>query len=333
MREAMARAVVGDDVFGDDPTVQQLESHVAALYGKEAAVFMPSGTMANQAAVRCHCRSGDEVLLHEGSHTYRFEQGGLAALHGVQAVPLPGSRGMVPLEAPEAQVRPDDQHSPRTRLVILENTHNLAGGIPLDLAYVDSVAAFCGAQGLGLHMDGARSLNAAVALGISPERLARDVDSITLCLSKGVGAPVGTVLMGSGEFIFEARRARKLLGGAMRQAGILAAAALVALESGLSHLEKDHLRARKLGDVLADMEGAEVVAPETNIVVVSLPGRDPGEVLEALEARGVLAVPFGAGRIRFTTHRDVDDEDVTRALSAFHDALQSSRTSSRRSEA
>jgi threonine aldolase len=324
MREAMARAVVGDDVFGDDPTVHELETRAAALYGKEAAVFMPSGTMANQAAVRCHCQPGDEVLLHEGSHTFRFEQAGLAALHGVQAVILPGENGMVPVELMEAQVRPDDQHCPRTRLVILENTHNMAGGVPQPLEYTDSVVGFARRHGLALHMDGARSMNAAIALDTTPARLARDMDSVTLCLSKGLGAPVGTLLMGSEPFIRKARRARKLLGGGMRQVGVLAAAGLLALEEGPSHLAQDHRRARKLAEGLADMGTVEVIPPMTNIVVVALPGRDTTAVLADLEARGVSAVPFGAGRIRLTTHRDVGDADVALAVSALRDVLQAS---------
>ena len=322
MRAAMARARVGDDVFGDDPTVKELEARLAELLGKEAALFCPSGTMANQAAVRCHCRSGDEVLLHEGCHTYRFEQGGLAALHGVQAVPLSGDLGMVPPEAFEREIRVDDPHFARTRLIVVENTHNLAGGVPLPLEYMDAVAEVARRRGLALHVDGARLLNAAVALDVSAARLAHGADSVTLCLSKGVGAPVGTGLAGSAAFIASARRARKVLGGGMRQVGILAAAALVALEDAELRLREDHRLAAELARGLAAVSGVEVVPPRTNIVVVALPGRDVSAVLDGLRERGVLAVPFGPGRIRFVTHRDVDESDVSRAVAAFEEVLR-----------
>jgi threonine aldolase len=220
------------------------------------------------------------------------------------------------------QLRPDDPHFPRTRLVALENTHNLSGGRVLPRAYVDEVGRFARDAGLALHIDGARIMNAAVALGIEVAVLAAPADSVTLCLSKGLGAPAGTLLMGGAGFIAEARRARKLLGGGMRQAGVLAAPALLALEGAAVWLAEDHRRARQLAAGLEGRDGLEVLPPETNIVVVSVPGREAAAVLAALADREVLAVPFGAGRLRLVTHRDVGDRDVSRALEAFDLALQ-----------
>ncbi|MSR75017.1 MAG: aminotransferase class I/II-fold pyridoxal phosphate-dependent enzyme [Planctomycetes bacterium] len=321
MREAMAAAVVGDDVFGDDPTVQQLEAHAAALLGKDAALFLPSGTMANQVAVRVHTRPGDEVILHEGCHVYRFEQGGLAALHGVQAVPLPGAAGQVPLAALRGALRPDDQHFPRSRLIVLENTHNLCGGVVLPQTYVTQVRDLADELGLQLHLDGARLANAAAASGSSIASAAAPAHSVTLCLSKGLGAPVGTMLAGSREFCSAARRARKLLGGGMRQAGVLAAAGLVALSDWLPRLQRDHLLARQLAASLATIPGVLVQPPETNLVVLTLESA-PQEAVRAFLARaGVLCVGFGPGRLRFAVHRDVSEVDVERAVSALQAAM------------
>jgi threonine aldolase len=320
MRRAMAEAEVGDDVFGDDPTVRQLESAAAALLGTEAALFCPTGTMANQIAIRCHTGRGDEVLLHEGCHAFRFEQGGMAALHGLQARTLAGPRGEVPVEVLEAEIRGDDQHFPRTRLVVLENTFNWGGGSVLGRDYVRSVLALARRRGLRVHLDGARLMNAAAALGCRASELASGVDSVTLCLSKALGAPVGTMLGGSAAFVAEARRARKLLGGGMRQAGVLAAAGLLAIQDP-PDLRADHDRARRLAAALRGVARATVAEPETNIVVVTLDGPAPQAVLERMRARGVLAVGFGPGRIRFVTHRDVGDEDVARAGAAFSEAM------------
>ena len=315
-RAAMAAAVVGDDVFGDDPTVQQLEERGAQLLGKEAALFFPSGTMANQAALRTHTRPGDEVLLHEGCHVYRFEQGGLAALHGVQAVPLPGPGGQVPLERFAEALRPDDVHQARSRVVVLESTHNLSGGRVLPLEHLDAVGEFARARGLAVHLDGARLANAAVALGLPLARLTRGVDSVTLCLSKGIGAPVGTLLAGSREFVAGARRARKLLGGGMRQVGVLAAPALVALDGLEERLRRDHRLARDLARGLGTVPGLRVETPETNIVIAEYRVGTGPEWIAGLLRHGVAVVPFGPGRLRFVTHRDVTDEDVGTAIAA-----------------
>jgi threonine aldolase len=320
MRRAMAEAEVGDDVFGDDPTVKRLEAAAAKLFGTEASLFCPTGTMANQVAVRCHTQRGDEVLLHDGCHTYRFEQGGMAALHGVQARALPGPRGEVPVEVLEAEIRGDDQHFPRTRLIVLENTFNWGGGSLLGRAYVRSVLDLAKRRGLFVHLDGARLMNAAAAEGCAAAELARGADSVTLCLSKALGAPAGTMLGGSARFIAEARRARKLLGGGLRQVGVLAAAGLMALEDP-PDLLADHARARRLADALRRAGDVSIAEPETNMVVVTV-GKPVPKVLEGLKAEGVLAVAFGPGRLRFVTHRDVGDDDVARAGTAFAKVLE-----------
>lgn len=315
MREAMARAEVGDDVFGDDPTVAALEAEGARVLGKEAALFCPTGTMANQIAVRVHTRRGDEVLLHEGCHVYRWEQGGLAALHGLQARPLPGPRGEVPVEVLEAEIRADDPHYPRTSLLVLENTFNYGGGCTLRPEYVAEATAMARRRGLKVHLDGARLWNAAVALGTTPAALAAECDSVTLCLSKGLGAPAGTLAAGSKAFVAEARRARKLLGGGMRQVGVLAAAGIVALRDGPTALALDHARAKALAADLRKVPGFEVIEPDTNLVVAS--HADAPGVVARLKERGVLTVGFGKGRLRIALHRDVGDADVARLLAAL----------------
>ncbi|HYC76784.1 MAG TPA: GntG family PLP-dependent aldolase [Planctomycetota bacterium] len=315
MREAMARAEVGDDVFGDDPTARALEEEGARVLGKEAALFCPTGVMANQIAVRVQTRRGDEVMLHEGCHVYRWEQGGLAALHGIQARALQGPRGAVPVAAFEAEIRPDDQHYPRTSLIVLENTFNYGGGCTLAPDYVAEVGALAKRRGLKLHLDGARLWNAAVATGSTPAALAAPCDTVALCLSKALGAPAGTLLAGPAAFIAEARRARKLLGGGMRQVGVLCAAGLVALREGPAALPADHARARRVAAFLSELPEFDVIPPETNIVVATHPRAD--DVIGALAARGVRVVGFGRGRLRVTLHRDVDDADVARLEEAF----------------
>ena len=317
MRQAMSHARVGDDVFGDDPTVKELEAFASSLLGKEAALYCPSGTMANQIAARVHCQPGAEVLLHRDSHMYRYEQGGLAALHGIQAVPLSGEQGVLDREELDVHLRGDDDHLPVTSLVALENTHNMAGGAVYPQERVEEVSSWAAARGLPLHLDGARLANAAVAQGRSLRELAAPGTSVTLCLSKGLGAPIGTMLAGSGPFIRRARRVRKLLGGGMRQVGCLAAAGLLALEHGIERLKEDHDRATAFANELTSLPGLSVITPETNIVVITTDDADPGELLRSLAQEHVLAVPFGAGRIRFTFHRDVGDDETHRALQAI----------------
>ncbi len=314
MIEAMTSAPLGDDVFGDDPTVRELEAYGASLFGKEAAVFVPSGTMANQIACRVHCARDSEVLLEAGSHVFLFEQGGLAQLSGLQVRTVAGERGQIDLERAAALVRRDDQHYPVTRLLVLENTHNAAGGAVLPLAYLDEARAFCDRHGLKMHLDGARIGNAAAASGTALADFAARADSISCCLSKGLGAPVGTLLLGSADFIRQARRVRKLFGGGMRQAGVIAAAGLVALRDGRERLVDDHRRARRLAEGFAARpEGFEVVTPETNLLYMRLPGRARA-FQEACARRDVLALALDDDLIRMVTHKDIDDADVERAL-------------------
>jgi threonine aldolase len=313
MLEAMVSAPLGDDVLGDDPTVKELEAFAAEAFGTEAAVYLPSGTMANQAAIRSHAGPGDEALLEETCHVFMWEQGGAAQLSGVQLRPLPGERGRVSIDALERGLRLDDPHCPVTRLVILENTHATSGGSVLPIDHLDEVRAFTRKHGLALHVDGARIAHASAATGLPLSEYGSRTDSISCCLSKGLGAPVGSLLAGSGEFIARARRARKVFGGAMRQAGVIAAAGLVALRDQAARLTEDHERARALGEGLGRLPGLEVVSPETNMVWVRCPGRAES-LATALEAEGVGCLSMDADTLRFVTHLDVDDDDVSRAV-------------------
>jgi threonine aldolase len=315
MRQAMAAAVVGDDVWGEDPTVRQLEVDGAKLLGKAAALFTPSGTMANQIAIHVHCRPGDELVCEERSHVYWWEGGSIARLSGTQVRLLTAADGFPTPEQVTAAVRGDDPHFPRSRLLVLENTHNAAGGRVAVPARVAALAAAARSRGLLLHVDGARLCNAAVAAGCAPGDLVAAADSTTLCLSKGLGAPVGSLLAGSQEFVAAARRVRKAFGGGMRQAGVIAAAGLIALHEGPKLLAADHRRARALAAIFADQPFAavDVAAVETNIVMVDLEAADPDALLAALAAHGVLAAKAGPRRIRFVTHRDVDDAGIDAA--------------------
>jgi threonine aldolase len=320
MRAAMAAAEVGDDVLGEDPTVRRLEQEAAALLGKEAAVLVPSGTMANQVAIHVHCRPGDELICEARSHVYLFEGGSAARLSGVQVCPVAAQDGFpLPEQVAEA-VRPDDAHEPRSRLLVLENTHNMAGGRVAGPARIAALAARARQMGLRVHVDGARLCNAAVAAACAPADLAAPADSVSLCLSKGLGAPVGSVLAGSREFVAAARRARKAFGGGMRQAGILAAAGRIALRDGPALLPADHARAAALARGLAVLPGLRVdlQAVETNIVMVDVAGGDTAGFLAHLRQAGVLAATAGR-RVRFVTHRDVGDAGVAACLSAAAD--------------
>jgi threonine aldolase len=320
MRRMIAEAEVGDDVFGDDPTVQRLERLAAQLLGKPAALFVPSGTMANQVAVRVVCRPGDEVLCDPDVHLYRYEGGGAAANSGVTLHVLPGDRGLVPVSDLEAAIAPaDDPHLCRTRMIWLENTHNRGGGRVLPLDYIQEVRALATRRNLHFHCDGARLFNAAVALGLPAAELARPFDSLSICLSKGLGAPIGSIVLGSEAFIEQARRARKALGGGMRQAGLIAAGGIYALEHNIERLAEDHRRARELAASLAELPHLEVQPPETNILLVRLqrPGWNAERLLAALAAQDVHAVAFGPQIVRFVTHLDVDDRDIAAAAAAF----------------
>jgi threonine aldolase len=320
MRRAIATAVVGDDVFGDDPTVQELERRVASLAGMEAALYVPSGTMGNQLAIHSHTRPGEEVLLEAHSHIYINEQGGVAALSGCLAHPLHGERGAIDPAAVAATVRdPADDHVARVSLLCLENTHNWHGGFILPLERLRELTDAAHAHGLKVHLDGARLWNASVATGVSVRDWAACVDSLMMCFSKGLGAPIGSILVGPADFIRRARRARKLWGGGMRQVGILAAAGLHALDHHIDRLADDHRRARRLAAGLRAAPGVQVTEPETNIVMVELrhPALERDALLRALDARGVWMGPEDPRRIRAVTHLDVDEAGIERAIAAF----------------
>ncbi len=316
MRRAMAEAEVGDDIYGEDSTVRRLEERVAELLGLEAALFVPSGTQANQIAIGLHCRSGDEVLAEAGSHIFHYESGGVSGLWGVQPAPLPGERGLLVPEQVTAAVR-KDFISPCSRLLSLENTHNRGGGKVWPLERFRAVVAAGREAGLAIHLDGARLFNAAVASGVPASSWASLTDTTAVCFSKGLGAPVGSAIAGSAAHIREARRLRKRLGGAMRQSGIIAAGALHALEHHLERLAEDHAHARRLAEGLAELPGVTVDPSqvETNMVAADFP-LPAGEMVARLEALGILAGPSGAGprSVRLVTHLDVSAEDVDEAL-------------------
>lgn len=328
MREAMAKAPLGDDVYGEDPTINQLQAKAAAMLGKEAGLFIPSGTMGNLAAVLAHCGRGDEVIMGDQAHTFRYEAGGIAALGGVHPHTLPNQPdGTLLLENIEAAIRPDDAHHPITRLIALENTHNRCGGAALSVDYTQKVGELAHARGLVLHLDGARIFNAAAALGVDAAELTAPVDSVTFCLSKGLCAPVGSVLCGSHEFIRRAHRIRKQLGGGMRQAGILAAAGIVALEEVAPRLKEDHLRAAKLAQGLAALPGLSVDAaqPPSNMVYLSLADTipvDAAEIVARLQEQHVLVGKTGKRRFRLVTHYWIDDQAVHDAVGAFARVLK-----------
>jgi threonine aldolase len=327
MRAAMAAAEVGDDVMREDPTINRLQEMAAERMGKEAGLFVPSGTMGNLAAVLAHCGRGDEVILGSLGHTFLFEGGGIAALGGVHSYVLPNQPdGTLRLEDIRGAIRPDDVHAPVTRLITLENTHNRCGGVVLPLEYMDAVGALARERGLALHLDGARIFNAAAALGVPAARVAQAADSVTFCLSKGLCAPVGSVLCGSTAFVDKARRIRKHLGGGMRQAGVLAAAGIVALEGMTARLVEDHRRAQCLALGLSKVPGLrlERETPPTNMVFAVLDDAVPaaaGEIARRLSERGVRVGAVGERRFRMVTHNDVDDAGVEHAIQAFGEVL------------
>lgn len=323
MRRAMAEAEVGDDVFGEDPTINRLEALAAERMGKEAALFVPSGTMANLAAVLTHCQRGDEMILGDLSHTFLYEAGGAAALGGVHPRPLiTAPDGTLDPQAIEDAIRPDDVHFPTTRLICLENTHNRCGGAVLGVEYLERVGELARRRGLRLHIDGARIFNAAAALGVPASVLAAPADSIAFCLSKALCAPVGSLLCGEQAFIGGARRIRKQLGGGMRQAGILAAAGIIALETMPDRLADDHRRARRLARGLATLPGVDVETPEpaTNMVYFRLlpsAAQDAAGLRDRLRVEQVLIHEVGPRRVRLVLHCWIDDAAVETALAAF----------------
>lgn len=317
MRRAMAEADVGDDVFGEDPTVHVLQERIAELLGKEAALFVPSGHMGNQVAIRVHTQPGDEVIVEANAHIAHYESAAGAALSGIQlrSVACPG--GILTAVAVENSIRAGYYWEPRTRLLAVENTANKAGGRVYSAARIRDLAAVAKKHSLAMHLDGARLWNAAVATGTPESEFAETFDSVTVCLSKGLGAPVGSVLAGSAAFIEEAHRARKMYGGGMRQVGILAAAGLYALEHHREALARDHDRARRLAEALADMKNVrlDLSTVETNIVMFDVTdGLQALTIVDSLKREGLLLSPFGPRTIRLTTHRDLSDDDVDAAL-------------------
>lgn len=319
MREAMAAAEVGDNVFGEDPTVRELEAETAALLGKEAALFTVSGTMANQLAIRAHTESGDEILVEANAHLYYYEGGGPAALSGVSCRCLQGERGVFNGADVEAALRPADSHFPPSRLVCIENTHNRGGGKIWPLEQIEEVAGVARRHGLQLHLDGARLWNAAAATGIAERQWAAPFDTVSVCFSKGLGAPVGSALAGSKALLARARRFRKMFGGGMRQAGIIAGGALFALRNHRARLTEDHANAKALAEGIGRCKGFEVAPAEveTNMVRFRLPGVSAEEVVERLQARGVLVRPADRLTIRAVTSLMVSAEDIHRAVKAI----------------
>ncbi len=327
MRRAMAEAEVGDDVFGDDPTVHKLEALAAARLGKAAALFVASGTMGNLVSLLAQCGRGDEVILGDQAHTYMYEQGGMAALGGIHPRVLKNQPdGTLDLDEIVAAIRdPGNPHFPRTKLITVENTHNRCGGAPLSAEYMRAVGSLAKEHGLLFHVDGARIFNAAVALGVDVRTLVADADSVTFCLSKGLAAPIGSVVCGSTAFIAEARRARKVVGGAMRQVGVIAAAGIVALEQMVDRLAEDHANAAALAAGLAELPGIQVedVAVRTNIVYFNVRRADltAAQLTARLAEGGVRMLPVGPRRIRAVTNYHVTAELIPAALATFRAIL------------
>jgi len=327
MREAMAEAEVGDDVYGDDPTVNRLQEIAAEMMGKEDALFVPSGTMGNLLALLVHCHRGDEVIVGNQSHIYLNEAGGMSALGGMQACPIQNqSNGTLALEDIRASIRTEDVHRPITRIVCLENTQNICGGVPLTPAYTRQVAELAHQNKLLLHVDGARIFNAAVAQNVSVKELVEPADSVMFCLSKGLVAPIGSLLVGTQKFIGRARHIRKMLGGGMRQVGIIAAAGIISLERMVDRLGDDHIRAKKLADGLRQVKGVVVDkdSPYTNMVYLNLADAvtiNSSQISEKMRKLGVLVDAENARRFRLVTHYWVDDPAVERTISAFGEAL------------
>ena len=326
MRAAMAAAEVGDDVFDDDPTVHRLQDRVAELLGKEAALFVPSGTMSNQICVKVHTQPGDELICEAGCHIYNYEAGGPAVLSGVMCRTVEGDCGVLDVHQLEGLIRPDNEHYVRTRLVCLENTHNRGGGKIYPLDKIKAIAAWARQYGLRMHLDGARLMNAVVATGIPAQEYARHFDSVSLCFSKGLGAPVGSALAGPREFVARGRRIRKLFGGGMRQAGVLAAAALYALDHHVERLRDDHANAQILARAIAETPGVRLCPPEveTNIVYMQIEEglASAAHIVHALKEHGVLAHATGPWAVRFVTHLDVSRAQAERAAETIRKVVR-----------
>ena len=328
MRQAIAQAEVGDDVFEDDPTVKKLEQMVAELLGKEKALFVASGTMANEVAIKSWTKPGDEVLLEVDSHIYNYEVGAPSVLCGVQMHTLKGKRGVLTVEQILDHIRPQDIHIPPTTLICLENTHNRAGGTIYPIEEIKKIRKATKPLGIKMHLDGARLWNATVATGVPLDQYARWFDSVSVCLSKGLGAPIGSVITGDSDFIRIARRNRKMFGGGMRQVGIIAAAGIYSIENNFNRLIEDHRNAKALAQGLSKIPkiSVDLESVQTNIVVIDIKesGLEVGEALEKLKEKNVLAVPFGKTQIRCVTHLDVNRDDIYKALEVFRQVFESS---------
>ncbi len=318
MLRALSSSPVGDDVFGDDPTVNRLQDEVARLLGKEAGLFLPSGTMANQIAVKCLTEPSDEVILDREAHIFRYEAAASAVISGVQFCVLDGKGGVLSAGQIEEAIRPRDIHQPKTALVCLENTHNRAGGVVYPLEEIEKISKLCRRKGIKLYLDGARLWNASVAGGVPLREYSRHFDALMVCLSKGLGCPAGSVLAGGRSFIERAKRVRKMLGGGMRQAGILAGAGLYALRHNIRRLADDHRRARRLAEAISGIPGVAINlgSVQTNIVVfdISRSGLKPEQAARKLAVRGVWVIPFGRTSLRAVTHLDVDDRGIETAV-------------------
>ena len=319
MRDAMARALVGEDVYREDPSVNELEKYAASLFSKEAGLFCPSGTMTNQIAIKVHTRPGDEVICDVNAHIFNYESGGIAFNSGVQARLVQGDEGRLTPSHIEPYINGSQDWLARTSLVSLENTVNRAGGSYYTLMQMKETSEFCRAKGLSIHLDGARIFNAIAETGDDPQKIGPLFDTVSICLSKGLGAPVGSVLLGDSDLIKEARRVRKVLGGGMRQAGILAAAGYFALRNNRDRLKEDHQRAKKLAETLQSLSYVEKVLPVyTNIVIFALNGKMKGDELEKkLAAQGVLVAPFGKQTVRMVTHLDFTDKGLDHTVSVL----------------
>ncbi|MEM8532314.1 MAG: low-specificity L-threonine aldolase [Chloroflexota bacterium] len=327
MRAAIAQAELGDDVYGEDPTVNRLESLAAERVGKEAAMLVPSGTMGNFCALLAHCNRGEEAIIGDQSHIYHYEASGASVLGGVALHPVATEpTGELPPEAIQEAIRdPYDSHEALTRLVCLENTHNRCGGVVLSLDYMQTIHDFAQSRGFAVHLDGARVFNAAVALGVDIQAITQHVDSVMFCLSKGLSAPVGSMLAGDAAFIKRARRIRKMVGGGMRQAGIIAAAGIVALDEMAERLAEDHSHARMLAEGLATLPGIviDLAKVQSDIVIFKLDSEvwTPVRLTEVLAERGILIGEIGRGYLRVVTHHDIDTNDVEEALEVMRSVL------------
>lgn len=328
MRRAMANAEVGDDVMGEDPTVHRLEELAASTFGKEAAMLVPSGTMGNQIALLTHTRRGDEIIVESESHIHFYEVGGIGALAGVQTRTIMGEAGVLDPDKVRIAIRVDDIHFPRTGLICLENTHNRAGGTVMCLDEMEALAAVAKEHNIPIHVDGARIFNAATNLGISVKELTKDADTVMFALSKGLAAPIGSMLVGTASWIKRARKWRKMLGGGMRQAGIIAAAGIIGLEEMIHRLEEDHQLASKLAEGLANMPGISINLKrvQTNIVVLDITETNMSVpvFLERLKAEGVLATSFGENLVRMVTHKDITTEDIDYTLQVVSHVVKAS---------